>query len=177
MSTHGHNKHDEALVSRGLSLPTASTFHSPPFPKTEGSPILHVPSLPDRSLTSPKALEQLIQMSERAIDDIINRFDHTFSGLLEKTQDTKQGLTAPAYLEANRHGYRDSGPSVLKDTKVNEDIFCDSGLGSSLASSLCEETTFEFSTTSMPYSLLVGDMLLNTDTASNSSSSDLDPHS
>lgn len=81
-------------------------------------------------------------MSERAIDDIIDKFDYSFAGLLEKTQETKQGLIAPAYLKDTRQRYGHSGTS--SPNIINEDPFCDSGLGSSLASSLCEETTSHF---------------------------------
>ena len=136
MSTH---KHDDASVSMPLSLPlpSAATFHAPPTSaRTEANPILHIPSLPDRSLTSPQALEQLVQMSECAIDDIINKFDNSFLGLLGKSQDTEQGLTSPAYLEDKRY----SRPPSSKALEHTEHRFCDSGLGSSLASSLCEET-------------------------------------
>jgi len=144
------HEHRDALVSKAMALPTDSTFHSPPPPKTEGSPVLHIPSLPDRSLTSPKALEQLIQMSERAIDDILDKFDYSFTGLLEKTQGIKQGLTTPAYLEDNRQRYDESGTSSSNYIQVNEDPFCDSGLGSSLASSLCEEPISRFAKSGTP---------------------------
>jgi len=141
MSTSEH-KHNAAAL---ISMPIGSTFHSPSTPKTEPSPTLHIPSLPARSVTSPQALEQLIQMSERAIDDIIHKFDYSFSGLLEKTQDTKQGFTAPAYLEHVRPSYPGCGLSLQKNIEDDEDRgFCDSGLGSSLASSPCEESPSGF---------------------------------
>lgn len=137
----------------GKTLPKAPTFHSPSSQLTEAGPRLHIPSLPDRSLTSPKALEELIRMSEKSLDDLANDFDKGFKGLTKTHQHPSHSnsiFTLPISIQhfavdvdEERHNHNTSYSSSPRDIKYNHQTYhdhaSDSGLGSSLASSLCEE--------------------------------------
>lgn len=84
-------------------------------------------------------------MSSCAVDDIISKVAYSSSSLL----DIDQGFTPPTYLQGNNNSFALSTSSPPSYTKFHEDHFCDSGLGSSLASSPSEETTFNFSKSGM----------------------------
>jgi len=130
--------------SNGRSLPKAPTYHPSRAPITDGSPALHIPSLPRRSLTSAYALQQLVQMSESAIDDLVGKFDGSLSGLgkkLDAITNNRSNLTTPAFVqdstpgdhtENNSHITKRSSP---RDIKQAFQVYDDSGLGSSLEDS------------------------------------------
>lgn len=143
----------QPFCSIGKTLPKAPTFHSPSSPMTEAGPRLHIPSLPDRSLTSPKALEELVRMSEKTLDDLVNDFDKSFKGLAKGHQQPSHRnpiFTLPTSMprlvvdnHEERHYHGDTHPSSPRDIgykhRSYHDHVSDSGLGSSLASSVCEE--------------------------------------
>jgi len=136
-----------SIPSNGMSLPKAPSYHPSRAPVTEGSPALHIPSLPIRSLTSASALHQLIQMSETAIDDLVGKFDDSLAGLgkkLSAVTNNKSTFTTPAFIQDNTlSGHLEgtfsnttsSRRSSPRDIKQAIQVYDDSGLGSSLEDS------------------------------------------
>ena len=79
------------------SLKKSATFHSPTTPPLSGrDPILNVPSLPRRSPTSSKDLENTIAAGDDRIAQLIGAVDRSFSGLVSFTSDGRETLTAEA---------------------------------------------------------------------------------
>lgn len=137
-------QHDAVPTSNGMSLPKAPTYHPSRAPITEGSPALHIPSLPIRSVTSANALQQLIQMSEGAIDELVGKFDDSLSGLgkkLDAITNTTSTFTTPASVQDNiafeqtgdnSHITKYFKRSSARDVKQAFQVYDDSGLGSSV---------------------------------------------
>lgn len=82
-----------------MPLRKAATFHSPKSPPSEEiDPIINVPSLPKRSRTCPKTLEDVIAAGEKRMADLIGSFDRSLSGLealSTDSQDTLRGEDLP----------------------------------------------------------------------------------
>ena len=77
------------------SLRKSSTFHSPTTPPAQDEdPILNVPSLPRRSPTCPKALENAVAAGERRIAHVLGVVDRSLSGLETFSNDSQETLRA-----------------------------------------------------------------------------------
>ena len=64
----------------GTSFRKGATFHSPTSPPFEPSdPILHIPSLPKRSRTCPKALDAIVAAGERRMAAFLGSLDRSLS--------------------------------------------------------------------------------------------------
>lgn len=73
-----------------MTLCKAATFHSPKSPSSEdGDPVIDVPSLPKRSQTCPKALEDAVAAGEKRMAGIIGSFDRSLSGLDSMSVDSQ----------------------------------------------------------------------------------------
>jgi len=80
-------------VDPDMTLRKASTFHSPKSPSSEDlGPVLDVPSLPKRSRTCPKTLEDVIAAGEKRMADLIGSFDRSLSGLDAMSIDSQATL-------------------------------------------------------------------------------------
>ncbi|PGH09676.1 hypothetical protein AJ79_05642 [Helicocarpus griseus UAMH5409] len=65
-----------------VKLRKGATFHSPTTPPSEGAdPILNIPSLPRRSPTCPRLLEDAIAAGENRMAVFLDKFDRNLSGL------------------------------------------------------------------------------------------------
>jgi hypothetical protein len=76
------------------SLKRSATFHSPTSPSSDDDPILSIPSLPRRSPTSSKALEDILASSGRRISEIIGAVDRSLSGLESYSADSQETIVA-----------------------------------------------------------------------------------
>lgn len=91
-------------TSTDRSLRKSSTFHSPTTPPSQDEdPILNVPSLPRRSPTCPKALENAVAAGERRIAHLLGVVDRSLSGLetfSTASQDTlkAEDLPVPRFM-------------------------------------------------------------------------------
>lgn len=127
------------------NLRKSSTFHCPtPPPSEEHDPILNIPSLPRRSPTCPRALENAVAAGERRIANILGPLEQSLSGLQSQStdsQDTLQadGLPVPAFmldqgligadsLDTDRH-------HLHKARAVRKHHSSDSGIGSTVTGS------------------------------------------
>lgn len=85
-------------------LKKSSTFHCPTSPPSEEhDPILNIPSLPRRSPTCPKAMENAVAAGVRRIANIIGALDSSLSGLQSVSADSQDTLLAgdlpvPAFM-------------------------------------------------------------------------------
>jgi len=86
-------------VDTNMPLRKAATFHSPKSPPSEElDPIINIPSLPKRSRTCPKTLEDVIAAGEKRMAEFIGSFDRSLSGLESlstDSQDTLRGEDLP----------------------------------------------------------------------------------
>ncbi|KAK2748427.1 copper-binding transcription factor [Onygenales sp. PD_40] len=65
-----------------MQLRKGATFHSPTTPPSaDTDPILNIPSLPRRSPTCPRLLEDAIAAGEKRMASFLDNFDRTLSGL------------------------------------------------------------------------------------------------
>jgi len=85
-----------AATNYTSSLKKSSTFHTPTSPSQEHDPILNIPSLPRRSLTSSKDLEALATGDDR-IAQILGAVDRSLSGLESFSSDSQDTLVAEAH--------------------------------------------------------------------------------
>lgn len=132
------------------SLKKSSTFHTPTSPSGEHDPILNIPSLPRRSLTSSKDLEALTTGDDR-IAQIIGAVDRSLSGLQTFSSDSQDTLVAEAHpvplfmLHANvgdsdhmdiDHDRSSTDPSrPHRSGYTKKHHASDSGIGSTVSSS------------------------------------------
>lgn len=85
-------------------LRKSSTFHGPTSPPSEEhDPILNIPSLPRRSPTCPKAMENAVAAGERRIANILGALNPSLAGLQSLSADSQDtlladGLPIPAFL-------------------------------------------------------------------------------
>ena len=86
---------DVRSVTASLPLKKASTFHSPTTPPSHDyDPILNIPSLPRRSPTCPKALEDAVACGERRVAQFLGVVDRSLSGLENFPSDSQETLRA-----------------------------------------------------------------------------------
>lgn len=72
-----------STTSPSPSLFKASTFTTPSLPTAHAhDPVIHIPSLPQRSITCPKSIEDLVASHEQRVAEVIDAFDRSFSGLV-----------------------------------------------------------------------------------------------
>jgi len=132
------------------SLKKSSTFHTPTSPSGEHDPILNIPSLPRRSLTSSKDLEALTAGDDR-IAQILGAVDRSLSGLETFSSDSQDTLVAEAHpvplfmLHANvgdsdrmdiDHDRSSTNPShTRRSGYMKKHHASDSGIGSTVSSS------------------------------------------
>ncbi|MCJ1246204.1 copper-binding transcription factor [Trapelia coarctata] len=137
-----------AATNYTSSLKKSSTFHTPTSPSGEHDPILNIPSLPRRSLTSSKDLEALATGDDR-ITQILGAVDRSLSGLEAFSSDSQDTLVAEAHpiplfmLHANvgdsddmeiDHDRSSTHPSH-HSTYIKKHHASDSGIGSTVSSS------------------------------------------
>lgn len=88
-----------------MSVRKGSTFHSPISPPSPShDPILNIKSLPLRSLTSPEALQDLCDESEKRVADLLVSFNRNLSGLgstIETDHEHQESLPISKSLAAN----------------------------------------------------------------------------
>ena len=132
------------------SLKKSSTFHTPTSPSAEHDPVLNIPSLPRRSLTSSKDLEALATGDDR-IAQILGAVDRSLSGLETFSSDSQDTLIAEAHpvplfmLHANvsdpdnmeiDHDRSSTHPSQShRNGYIKKHHASDSGIGSTISSS------------------------------------------
>lgn len=76
-----------------MTLRKATTFHSPKSPSSgDLDPVIDVPSLPKRSRTCPKTLEDVIAAGEKRMADFIGSLDRSISGLESMSIDSQATL-------------------------------------------------------------------------------------
>lgn len=85
-STHPRRRPTTSSTTASTASPSlfkASTFASSHLPlASHDAPVIHVPSLPSRSITCPKSIEELVASHEQRVTDVIDAFDRSFSGLV-----------------------------------------------------------------------------------------------
>ncbi|KAK2758985.1 copper-binding transcription factor [Arachnomyces sp. PD_36] len=82
LSTSPHSGSEDHPHHHGLSLRKGETFQVSTPPSSENvDPILNIPSLPRRSLTSPKSLEDVIAAGEQRMAGLLSDFERNLSGL------------------------------------------------------------------------------------------------
>lgn len=90
-------------VDSARPLKKSSTFHSPTTPPAQDEdPILSIPSLPRRSPTCPKALENAVAAGERRIANLLGAVDRSLSGLNRLSTDSQETLTPAEDLPVPR---------------------------------------------------------------------------
>ena len=90
-----HVLEDVQSITASLPLKKASTFHSPTTPPSHDyDPILNIPSLPKRSPTCPKALEDAVASGERRVAQFLGVVDRSLSGLEKFSSDSQATLRA-----------------------------------------------------------------------------------
>ena len=130
-----------------LAITKGATFHSPKTPSGENDPVLDIPSIPKRSLTSPEHLAAVIAASDARILDVLRRIDKN----LEAINDTsivslndKDACPVPRFLIAHAASTSDrmdideqqlvSGKDTEKRAGANpHEHASDSGLGTSVS--------------------------------------------
>ena len=127
------------------NLRKSSTFHCPTSPPSEEhDPILSIPSLPRRSPTCPRALENAVAAGERRIANILGAFDQSLSGLQSQSADSQDtlladGLPVPAFmLDQGLIGADSPDTDRLHSHKaraVHKHHSSDSGIGSTVTGS------------------------------------------
>lgn len=133
-----------------LSLKKSATFNSPTSPSHDEDPILNIPSLPKRSPTCPRALEDAVAAGERRVAEVLGVLDRSLSGLANFSagcQDRLQAedLPLPRFVLDAHVNERDvmdvdktlnpshSVPQVLPVTRKHHTS--DSGIGSTVTGS------------------------------------------
>lgn len=145
-------RHDATTQLNTIShLKKSATFHSPRSPpSTEHDPILSIPSLPRRSLTCPKTLENILAAHDKhinGISQIIGAVDRSLSGsssFSSENQDTIAGesLPVPRFMLDAHIDFDDMNVDPLtQDTHKcpnqsnHKHHSSDSGIGSTVSSS------------------------------------------
>lgn len=123
------------------SLRKGATFHSPTLPSSPTDPTLHVRALPARAISSPRELQNLLDLSQQHVEDIANAI-RTLD--LDKDSSTyalaKEVLPLPMIFLAHTVCNRDFLKTGIRDvTQANHQHASDSGLGSSLTTSIYKE--------------------------------------
>ena len=138
-----HNVSQESNSSN-RPLRKSSTFHSPTTPPAQDEdPILSVPSLPRRSPTCPKALENAVAAGERRIAHLLGVVDRSLSGLGTFSNDSQDTLKAedlpvPRFMLDAHLGETDSMDIDQPHKKTNpsratrKHHTSDSGIGSTV---------------------------------------------
>ena len=87
----------DALSSPTSSLKKSSTFNSPTTPPcNDTDPILNIPSLPRRSPTCPKDLEDAVAAGDTRIAELLGAIDRDIAGLDEIVVDSQATVVAEA---------------------------------------------------------------------------------
>jgi hypothetical protein len=127
-----------------MSLRKGATFHSPTTPPSEDfDPILSIPSLPKRSPTCPRTLENVVAASEKRIAEFLGNFDRNLSGLDTKATDSQATLRQEDFpvprgiLQANIVDSEMIEADTCEDSTdlrpTHNRHMSDSGLGSSIS--------------------------------------------
>ena len=142
----------DALSSPTSSLRKSSTFNSPTTPPcSDTDPILNIPSLPRRSPTCPKGLEDAVAAGDRRIAELLGAIDRDIAGVGEPVTDSQATIVAEASpvprFMLNAEGI-DSDPMDIDHATAARQAHpsyhemrpkhhpSDSGIGSSSSSSL-----------------------------------------
>lgn len=143
-STTNHSG-SEAHRHHGLSLRKAQTFQVSTPPSSEDvDPVLNIPSLPRRSATSLKSLEDVIA-GEQRMAVLLNDFERGLSGLgsssatTSKAEGREQDLSVPkTFLDAHVPASDPMSIDVASDAQkkvTRHQHTSDSGIGTSISSS------------------------------------------
>lgn len=141
---------------RSLPLKKGETFHSPTTPSSgEGDPILHVPTLPRRSPTCPKSVEEAVSASQKRMADLIDCLERGFSGLGGDPSSNKTALfhddsPLPKGILDARIANTDTMDAPADSAQKNQSIrspslsprhhACDSTLGTSVCGSVASSS-------------------------------------
>lgn len=145
LSTTTHSGPESHQRYHGLSLKKGQTFQVSTPPSSENvDPILNIPSLPRRSLTSPKSLEDVIAAGEQRMANLLSDFERNLSGLGSSAAASKaylrgEDLPVPraildAHVPETNSMDIDAGSEAPKKTTHHQHT-SDSGLGTSISGS------------------------------------------
>ena len=150
MQHQSHQLHVSTSPTRNCSLRKSATFHTPTSPPSAShDPILSIPSLPRRSPTCSKDLEDTLAAADNRIARLIGAVDRSLSGLQSFSSDSQEtfvneALPVPRFMidtHIDDHGWKhiDSTSSHMMDQPIPETPHqrhhtSDSGIGSTESS-------------------------------------------
>lgn len=145
LSTTSHSGAELPQHHHGLSLKRGATFQvSTPTPSENVDPVLNIPSLPRRSLTSLNSLEDVIAAGEQRMAVLLGDFERNLSGLGSSAATSKadlrdEDLPVPkAVLDAHvadPNSMEIDAESDVPKKSTRHQHTSDSGIGTSISAS------------------------------------------